>query len=246
MPVKSLTEVKNPSNLITFRFVNRKVTHLKEISRFRNLTELDVNGNLLQQEVPELINLPFLKKLNLSGNQIHEMWQLPKTLEILNLSFNCLKKLNNQVMRSLCNLTTLEISNNGIESLEGLEHVSRLKRLIARNNQIQQLAPINNLKLVIELDLENNPIDSALTVLKAVSAKKDILLLNLRLAPLMVKVQSYEEFIESVEVASLESTTTGEAEQPSKLVQDFGQLLTFLHNGTFYRRRRIYSRIKQQ
>lgn len=65
------------------------------------------------------------------------MWQLPKTLEILNLSFNCLKKLNKQVMRSLCNLTTLEISNNGIESLEGLEHVSRLKRLIARNNQIQ-------------------------------------------------------------------------------------------------------------
>ena len=98
---------------------------------------------------------------------------------------------------------------------------------------------------MIELDLENNPIDSALTVLKAVSAKKDILLLNLRLAPLMVKVQSYEEFIESVEVASLESTTTGEAEQPSKLVQDFGQLLTFLHNGTFYRRRRIYTRIKQ-
>ena len=48
MPVKSLTEVKNPSNLITFRFVNRKVTHLKEIGRFRNLTELDVNGNLLQ------------------------------------------------------------------------------------------------------------------------------------------------------------------------------------------------------
>ena len=62
----------------------------------------------------------------------------------------------------------------------------------------------------------------------------------------MVKVQSYEEFIESVEVASLESSTTGEAEQPSKLVQDFGQLLTFLHNGTFYRRRRIYTRIKQQ
>ena len=47
VPIKSLSEVKNPSNLITFRFVNRKVTHLNEISRFRNLTELDVNGNLL-------------------------------------------------------------------------------------------------------------------------------------------------------------------------------------------------------
>lgn len=68
MPVKSLNEVKNPSNLITFRFVNRKVTHLNDIGRFRNLTELDVNGNLLKSGVPELLKLPFLKKLNLSDN----------------------------------------------------------------------------------------------------------------------------------------------------------------------------------
>lgn len=107
---------------------------MKDIGRFRNLTELDVNGNLLQSEVPELINLPFLKKLNLSGNQIREMWALPKTLEILNLSYNCLKKLDVNVMRSLSNLTTIDISNNGMESFEGLENVSRLKRLIARNN----------------------------------------------------------------------------------------------------------------
>ena len=178
--------------------MSRKVTHLKEISRFRNLTELDVNGNLLQSEVPELCSLPFLKKLNLSGNQIQEMWALPKTLEILNISFNCLKKLNMAVMRTLCNLSTLEISNNGVESLEGLEYVSRLKRLIARNNQIQDLSPVNSLRLVIEMDLENNPIDSAASILRAVQIKKDILLLNLKLAPLMVKVQSYDEFIESV------------------------------------------------
>ena len=141
---------------------------MKEIGRFRNLTELDVNGNLLQSSVPELLNLSFLKKLNLSGNQITEMWNLPKTLEILNISYNCLKKLDTSVMRSLSNLTTLEISNNGIESLEGLENVTRLKRLIARNNQIQSLQPITNLKLLIEMDLENNPIDSSNQVLRAV------------------------------------------------------------------------------
>ena len=77
VPVRSLNEVKNPSHLISFRFINRKVTHLNDIGRFRNLTELDVNGNLLKQEVPELQKLPFLKKLNLAGNQITEMWHLP-------------------------------------------------------------------------------------------------------------------------------------------------------------------------
>ena len=161
MPIKNLNEVKNPSNLITFRFVNRKVTHLNDIGRFRNLTELDVNGNLLKSGVPELLNLPFLKKLNLSDNQITEMWSLPATLEILNLSYNCLKRLEPSVMGTLSCLTTLEISNNGIESLEGLQSVHRLKRLIAKNNQIQNLAPLYNLSVLIEMDLENNPIDSA-------------------------------------------------------------------------------------
>ena len=41
---------------------------------------------------------------------------------------------------------------------------------------------------MIEMDLENNPIDSSNQVLRAVQNKKDILLLNLKLAPLMVKI----------------------------------------------------------
>ena len=55
------------------------------------------------------------------------------------------------------------------------------------------------------MDLENNPIDSVTSILRAVQIKKDILLLNLKLAPLMVKVQSYEEFIASVNGISGES-----------------------------------------
>ena len=49
----------------------------------------------------------------------------------------------------------------------------------------------------------------------------------------MVKIQNYDEFIASV---------TDE----SKIVQEFKKLLTFLNNGTFYRRRKIYVRIRQQ
>ena len=44
---KNLSDVKNPQFLISFRFTDRRITHLKEIHLFKNLTELDVSGNLL-------------------------------------------------------------------------------------------------------------------------------------------------------------------------------------------------------
>jgi len=76
-------------------------------------------------------------------------------------------------------------------------------------------------------------------VLKAVYNKKDLLILNLKLAPLMVKVQNYNEFIASVSGLYTEADETG-----CKLVQDFKKLLTFLHNGTFYRRKKIFLRMR--
>jgi len=53
---------------MTFRFVNRKVLQVPEIVLFKNLQELDLSGNLLQEQVKELGYLSFLKRLNLSNN----------------------------------------------------------------------------------------------------------------------------------------------------------------------------------
>ena len=92
--IKSLSEVKNPSLLISFRFVNRAAENLSEIQKFRNLTDLDLSGNLLREEVPELKKLSFLKKLSIAGNKIEKMWSLPTTLEFLNISKNLISELS--------------------------------------------------------------------------------------------------------------------------------------------------------
>lgn len=62
---------------MTFRFVNKKATKIGEIAQFKNLQELDLSGNLLKEEVRELSCLNFLKRLNLSNNQIEEAWTVP-------------------------------------------------------------------------------------------------------------------------------------------------------------------------
>ena len=75
--VKNLAEVKNPQFFISFRFNDRKVSELKDIAHFKNLTQLDISGNTLREGIPELKQLNFLKKLNLSNNGITEMYALP-------------------------------------------------------------------------------------------------------------------------------------------------------------------------
>lgn len=52
--IRSLSEVKNPSMFIQWRFSDRKLTELKDIGQFKNLTDLDISGNLLQTEIKEL------------------------------------------------------------------------------------------------------------------------------------------------------------------------------------------------
>jgi Leucine-rich repeat (LRR) protein len=96
--LKSLSEVKDPKLLINFRFVNKGVETLTEISNFRNLTELDLTGNLLRNPVPQLLKLQFLKKLTLLNNRIEALWPLPSTLESLNICANEIKQLPDSVM----------------------------------------------------------------------------------------------------------------------------------------------------
>lgn len=93
---------------------------MKGIQSFKNLSELDIGGNLLTEEIPELKVLQFLKKLNLSNNQIVTLYPLPHNLEILNLSYNKLKNLSHEVTVNLKNLTTLEVTSNGLETLDGI------------------------------------------------------------------------------------------------------------------------------
>jgi Leucine-rich repeat (LRR) protein len=75
----------------------------------------------LQGEIPELQELPFLKKLNLSNNGIENLCTLPPNLEILNLSYNRIKNLKADATLNLKSLSTLDVTQNGLETLQGVE-----------------------------------------------------------------------------------------------------------------------------
>jgi len=54
----------------------------------------------------------------LQNNKITEMWHLPTSIEILNLSHNLIKQIPVETSQRFKNLTTLDISNNKLENLD--------------------------------------------------------------------------------------------------------------------------------
>ncbi|OMJ91027.1 hypothetical protein SteCoe_6489 [Stentor coeruleus] len=152
---QDLITVKNPSALVSLQLCNKEKKNLIGIEKFKNLAELDISGNYLINHVPELASLKFLKKLNLSNNQITEVWPIPSQCENLSLSYNKITHLNS-VFQSLIKLHTLDISNNLLTSIQGLCSLEALKCLYANNNKISTVKGVEMFKQLLELDLSNN------------------------------------------------------------------------------------------
>jgi len=73
-----------------------------------------------------------------------------------------------------------------------------LKRLIAKNNYVRQLAPIKSIDTIYEVDLEGNAIDSHIDFLEFIKAKNDLIVVNLFQNPIMVDIDSIEKFNEEL------------------------------------------------
>lgn len=57
----------------------------------------------------------------------------------------------------LSQLTTLDISNRGVTSLNGLQYATNLTTLYASNNAISDTSPIAELTSLTTIDLNGNP-----------------------------------------------------------------------------------------
>lgn len=78
---------------------------------------------------------------------------MPASVEILNLSYNNIKLMPEEVSKKLKNITTIDVSNNKLQSLGKFQYMRRMKRLLARNNFVRELEPIGDVANLFELDL---------------------------------------------------------------------------------------------
>ena len=85
-----------------------------------------------------------------------------------------------------------------METLENFEHLGRLKRLLAKNNYIRDLFPLQSIKNIFEIDLEGNAVDSHIDFVNMIKGKNDLIVFNLYQNPLMVETETIEKFNEDL------------------------------------------------
>ncbi|XP_075904648.1 serine/threonine-protein kinase 11-interacting protein isoform X2 [Nelusetta ayraudi] len=105
-----------------------------------------------------------LKSLDLSHNKIQDCAEFLKPLselEHLNLGYNCLQRAPTLGLSAKAKLVTLNLRNNELETINGVEQLSSLQHLDLAYNLLlehSQLAPLSLLHRLATLNLEGNPL----------------------------------------------------------------------------------------
>lgn len=213
LSLRELDEIEKPSAQLSIIFANKDKSSLPGLEKFKNLVKdiqiaLDISGNRLDCPVRELLSLKLLRKLNLSNNNITNLWDLPHSIEQLNISQNSLRTLE-IVLPGLILLQVLDISHNCLSSLSGLSVLPHLKYLYVQNNRIASLVDIERIRPLQELDLEGNLI--AISQVECLTNATELCAVNLKNNPIIkelrnnsLQISGFKEIHESIFVRDLE------------------------------------------
>lgn len=157
---ENITSFNPISNLINLKelHLNYAFKNIRELSILRNLkglNELYINNNSLTN-VEELSNFHRLKILDISNNQINDIYPIKKLKELNTLYADRNLIVDLGAIIDLENLEKLHLSKNNIKDIKPLVNLKKLKILYLGGNNIISLSEISKLQNLEYLDLYDN------------------------------------------------------------------------------------------
>ena len=133
------------------------ITDVNVASNWDNLISLSFSGNKIEN-IPDLSKLEYIDTVNLSNNKIEEITGGSAVLKELNIDNNNLNSLAG--IEQYSNLEILSISNNKISFLNELESLENLENLNINKNQINDIGNLANCFNIKYLYMDNNNISN--------------------------------------------------------------------------------------
>ncbi|XP_013404126.1 protein phosphatase 1 regulatory subunit 7 isoform X2 [Lingula anatina] len=134
------------------------IQDIENLDKNQDLRELKLYDNYIT-EIKNLESLKELSHLQLQHNKLKSIGKglsCQKKLKILRLDSNKLSKLDSRELAPLSQLTSLDISGNGLDSLAALNCLPNLEELFATNNKLRTVTDLGRCKKLQEIDLSSN------------------------------------------------------------------------------------------
>ena len=130
------------------KYLNNNLKYLDEIE----LDSITYNNKIIGLIVDQNINLRYQNIEDISN--IRGLEGIYSKTEVLDLSNNNIKKLDG--IENFINLKILKLNNNRISQIEGLENLKKLQSLSLRNNLISEIQGFDELTNLEYFDLSGN------------------------------------------------------------------------------------------
>ncbi|MCL1794431.1 MAG: leucine-rich repeat domain-containing protein [Oscillospiraceae bacterium] len=184
--VSDISFVSSLTDLAELYLPGNQISDIGALKELKNLTDLFLNSNEIE-DISPIRNLSQLKNLSLPNNQIKDISALSGLApENLYLSANQIEDASPVFSASL---KYLDIGENAIAGLGGIEKCALLETLYANGNHISDLSPLSGLESLMTLHADDNDIEDlsplgALTSLANLSLKSNRISDISALAPL--------------------------------------------------------------
>lgn len=161
--VSDLTPLSNLKNLKELNIENTNVKSLQALHELSNISKIYADGSKLTQD--EVVALKRKQRqltviyqtddLRLWWGNLDMAWR-----EIFNSHLTCNSNPTAEQLQSIVDLEEIVVDpNNVVYSLESLQQMSFLRKLIINNNQIHDLTPLSDKDLLEVLSVSGNPVD---------------------------------------------------------------------------------------
>lgn len=134
---------------------NAGITDITGLEHCRNLTSLDLTGNMVRNIKP-LAGMVNLVSLRLTGNGLADITPLAGMRSLNTLFLDGNRVVDLAPLAQLALLESLNAAGNEIPDLTPLAGLARLKQLDLSGNAVKDLRPLVELKALVRLDLSGN------------------------------------------------------------------------------------------
>ena len=122
----------------------------------QNVTEVNLAHNKIT-DFSSLLNFPLLKCVNVRGNDLKHIPELPIRITSLDAAYNYLSDI--KVISRYQNLTWLDIGDSEVVDITPLKELSGLEGVDLKSNHVKDISPLRSLTALKKVDLRGNQIE---------------------------------------------------------------------------------------